>query len=123
MMIPATAASTLTAATPTITQAPAPSPPAISKANVAAPEQPKISKASTEANVQEVKKAVQALNKKLEQVPTSVRFQIDHDSGNTVITVMDTEKNSVIRQYPSEEVLAISRAMSVKQGMIINTKT
>ena len=77
---------------------------------------------SSEPDVQAVKKAVAALNQSLEQGPTSVRFQLDESSGKTVVTLIDTEKNSVLLQFPTDSVLALSGTPPLTQGSIINTK-
>jgi flagellar protein FlaG len=82
---------------------------------------PKTSHASA-ADPQAVKKAVEALNQSLEQGPTSVRFQLDENSGKTVVTLVDTEKNSVLLQFPNDSVLTLSGTLPLSQGSIINTK-
>jgi flagellar protein FlaG len=82
---------------------------------------PKTSHTSA-ADPQAVKKAVEALNQSLEQGPTSVRFQLDENSGKTVVTLVDTEKNSVLLQFPNDSVLTLSGTLPLTQGSIINTK-
>jgi len=82
---------------------------------------PKQTQAS-ETDVQAVKKAVAVLNQSLEQGPTSVRFQLDESSGKTVVTLVDTEKNSVLLQFPSDSVLSLSGSLPLTQGSIINVK-
>ena len=82
---------------------------------------PKQAQAS-ETDVQAVKKAVAVLNQSLEQGPTSVRFQLDESSGKTVVTLVDTEKNSVLLQFPSDSVLSLSGSLPLTQGSIINVK-
>jgi flagellar protein FlaG len=82
---------------------------------------PQASQASA-PDPQVVKKAVAALNQSLEQGPTSVRFQLDESSGKTVVTLVDTEKNSVLLQFPNNNVLSLSGTLPLTQGSIINTK-
>jgi uncharacterized FlaG/YvyC family protein len=77
---------------------------------------------SSEPDVQATKKAVAALNQSLEQGPTSVRFQLHESSGKTVVTLIDTDKNSVLLQFPNDSVLALSGTLPLAQGSIINTK-
>jgi flagellar protein FlaG len=50
----------------------------------------------------------------------SVQFSIDGDK--TIVKVIDTETNRVIRQIPSEEAIAISKSLDKLQGMLINSK-
>lgn len=82
------------------------------------------SAASSQARLspEEAKKTVEALNKQVAPMSTAVTFSVDNDSGKTVIKVMDTEKNEMIRQIPSKEALEMSQAMDINKGMILNTK-
>ena len=50
----------------------------------------------------------------------SVQFSIDGDK--TIVKVIDTETNKVIRQIPSEEAIAIAKSLDKLQGMLINSK-
>jgi flagellar protein FlaG len=72
--------------------------------------------------LQEVQKAVATLNRLAASVNTSVRFDIDDSSGKTVITVMDTDKDEVIRQIPSKEALELSQSLAAQQGVMLKTK-
>jgi flagellar protein FlaG len=72
--------------------------------------------------LQEVQKAVATLNRLAASVNTSVRFNIDDSSGKTVITVMDTDKDEIIRQIPSKEALELSQSLAAQQGVMLKTK-
>lgn len=52
----------------------------------------------------------------------SLSFQVDDSTGKTVIKVMDAN-HELIRQIPSEEALALSRAIDSQQGLVLKTKT
>jgi flagellar protein FlaG len=54
--------------------------------------------------------AVSKLNHRLAEAQRQLSFRIDESSGRTVITVVDAATNEVVRQIPSEEVLALARA-------------
>jgi len=71
----------------------------------------------------EIKAAVAALNKKMEPLATSVRFALDDSTGKTVITMLDTADNSVLRQFPSNETLSMIRALDQHSGLLVNTKS
>lgn len=73
------------------------------------------------AQEQAARDAVAALNQRLEPMNTSVRFELDNSTGKTVITMLDTENNNVVRQFPSEDTLAMIRALDHQQGVLINT--
>jgi flagellar protein FlaG len=46
----------------------------------------------------------------------SLEFQIDQSTGKTLVKILDTETNTVVRQIPSEELLIIARALDQMQG-------
>ena len=71
---------------------------------------------------QEVQRAVAILNQLIEPVTSSVSFKIDDSTGKTVIRVMDTDTNTLIRQFPTEEALALTRVLDAHQGRILNTQ-
>lgn len=74
------------------------------------------------ANAADLKIAVDALNKLLKPVARNIEFSIDESSGKTLIQVVDTDTNTVIRQTPSKEVLAIAREIDRIQGLLIRAK-
>ena len=70
----------------------------------------------------ELKRAVDAINQLLKPVNSNIEFSIDQDSGRTLVKVVDTETNTVIRQTPSREVLAIAKELDKLQGLLIREK-
>jgi len=60
------------------------------------------------ANTVEVRQAVSEINEIVQSVQRDLSFNMDEDSGKTVIRVVDTESGELIRQIPSKEVLAIA---------------
>jgi flagellar protein FlaG len=59
----------------------------------------------------DVAKAAERLNEIMSGKQRSLRFQVDEGSGRTIITVINTVTNEVIRQIPPEKLLAIARHM------------
>lgn len=45
-----------------------------------------------------------------------VQFTIDKDLGRTIVRVIDTETKKVLRQFPSEEMIAIARNIDRMRG-------
>jgi len=74
-------------------------------------------KARTQA--EQVREAVSTTNDVVRSVQSRLQFVADDASGQMVVRVMDAESNQVIRQIPSEEMLAISRAIERMQGLLI----
>ena len=69
----------------------------------------------------ELKKSVDAINNFINS-DNSVNFSIDHDSGKVVIKIVDSQTNTVLRQIPSVEVLAVAKDLAKLQGLLINDK-
>lgn len=54
---------------------------------------------------------VEKLNEFLRQSARHLQFRYDDSSGRTVITVVDAANGDVIRQIPSDELLALAERM------------
>ena len=78
--------------------------------------------APAKPSAQELQRATEAINKALEQSDQSLRFSVDHDTGITVVKVVDSNTDEVIRQIPSDEVIAISRSIDRLQGILLKHK-
>jgi len=76
----------------------------------------------TAVDATELQRAVDAINKLLKPIASNIEFSIDQGSGRTLVKVVDTETNTVIRQTPSKEVLAIARELDKLQGLLIREK-
>lgn len=63
-----------------------------------------------------VERAVQDVKKAVDPMARNLQFSIDEDTGRTVVRVVDTSTKEVIRQIPSEEVLAIAKALDQESG-------
>ena len=67
-----------------------------------------------------VSAAVQSANVYAQSVSSTIKFSLDEDTGRTVVKMVDTQTDEVLRQFPSEEMLAISRSIDRMQGLLIN---
>jgi flagellar protein FlaG len=70
----------------------------------------------------ELEQAVATLNKFIEPTAQEVNFSIDKETDKLVVKVMDTASNTVLHQFPSEEALAMTRALdklSKLRGMLL----
>jgi flagellar protein FlaG len=93
-------------------QAPAPSP--AGHAGVTAPGEVEVERSSevqapTEADVQE---SVGRLNDLMQIVRRELHFSVDEDSGRTVIKVIDSETQQIVRSIPPEEVMTLVERFS-----------
>ncbi len=71
---------------------------------------------------EQMQEAVQQLQQAVAPVARSLQFSIDDATGKTVVRVVDSATQEVIRQMPSEEVLAVARALDRLQGLLIKGK-
>jgi len=69
-----------------------------------------------------LKETVQELQKILQQSAPGLELSIDKDSGEVVIKLVDTETKEVVRQFPSEEMLQVSKAIREMQGLLVSKK-
>lgn len=67
---------------------------------------------------EQVEQAVEAVQKAVEPVAQNLQFSIDKETGKTIISVVDSVTNEVIRQIPGEEILAIAKAIDRMQGLL-----
>jgi flagellar protein FlaG len=79
--------------------------------------------ASASANLEQ---ALQDLNGYVQNVQRNLQFDVDDTSGHTIIRVVDSKTDEVIRQIPSEEVLALARHLKSmgegEQGLFLKEK-
>jgi flagellar protein FlaG len=70
----------------------------------------------------QLKQAVEDANAALKNISSELEFTADPSTGKTVVRVIDRSTQQVIRQFPSEEMLAIARAIDRVQGILIHRK-
>lgn len=73
-------------------------------------------------NTQAVDEAVQHINEHVQFIQRELRFSVDEGSGHTVIKVLDTRTQEVIRQIPSEEALRFAQMLNEGSDIeLVNT--
>lgn len=75
------------------------------------------------ASQAELKAAREQANKALAGNGRELAFEFDDGSGRVVVKLIDTRTKEVLRQMPSEEMLAIARALKdrAEAGALLNT--
>jgi|307.fasta_scaffold1281460_1 flagellar protein FlaG len=68
----------------------------------------------------EVAAAVDGINRYLRSVNQTLRFEVDQSTGKDIVRVVDDTTGDVVRQIPSEEALAVARALSKTRGFLLN---
>ena len=79
-----------------------------------------VQRGSNQAPAEELAGVVNQLNGYMEETHRGLRFSIDDDSGRTIVRVVDTETDEVIRQIPSEEMLAVIRHFNEVTGNLFD---
>lgn len=67
----------------------------------------------TSVSTEDVKAAVKQMKDFVQVISRQLQFDVDDDSGRTVVRVLDKDTGDVIRQIPSDEVLALARHLKV----------
>ncbi|MDD5177217.1 MAG: flagellar protein FlaG [Sterolibacterium sp.] len=75
---------------------------------------------SREATPQQLQQTVDELQRKVQITAPNLQFSIDHDTGRTVVKVIDADTNEVIRQIPDEEILRLAKEIDRVQGLLLH---
>ncbi len=76
---------------------------------------PLIGQEQLDMTVQELSTIVEGFNREL-------NFSVDDKSGKTIIKVIDSETDEVIRQIPSEEVVEMAQMIDQHAGLLMDAK-
>ncbi|MEW6164231.1 MAG: flagellar protein FlaG [Pseudomonadota bacterium] len=68
---------------------------------------------------QQIHEAVEKIREVVTPAAQNLQFSVDEELGKTIIRVMDSSTHEVVRQIPSEEVVAISKALDKLQGLLL----
>jgi flagellar protein FlaG len=100
--------------------------PVIEAANVSESsnkKQPGTSVAQSKPSAEEVKLASEDLQRRVATLAPELNFSIDEASGRSIIKFTDRATNEVIRQFPTEEALQLTKAMDqFQRGLLLNRK-
>ncbi|ASP40996.1 flagellar biosynthesis protein FlaG [Bacterioplanes sanyensis] len=70
-------------------------------------------------NKEQVQEAVSRINEYVQQTERTLDFQLDEDSGKTIIRVYDTQSSELIRQIPSELALELARKLNDEEPSLL----
>jgi flagellar protein FlaG len=68
---------------------------------------------------EQVEKAVAQLNDYVQNTQRKLEFQMDEESGKTVIRVYDKVSEELIRQMPNEEALELAQRLSQEEPLML----
>lgn len=73
----------------------------------------------------QLQNAVDGINLAMRQSNQNLEFSVDTSTNKPVVKMVDTQTGDLIRQFPSEETLAIARSIDQflqRQGLLLNQK-
>ena len=73
------------------------------------------------SNTVDTQELAEQANAFLKSRNANVEFQVDSGSGRTVLRIIDSQSKEVLRQIPSEELLAISRSLDRLRGLLLRS--
>jgi len=80
------------------------------------------SESTTKPKPEELDQAIKAVNEFVKPFNNALNFSVDQESKTTVVKVIDQGTKEVIRQIPSEEMLALAKALDTMKGLLIQQK-
>ncbi|PPD33260.1 MAG: flagellar biosynthesis protein FlaG [Methylomonas sp.] len=86
------------------------------KAQTAALTTDEASRTETKPPLEEVKSATKEANSMLQAVNRNLEFKVDDSTSKVVVKIVDSKSGEVVRQIPSEEVLAFIKRMQELEG-------
>ena len=63
--------------------------------------------------------ALSKMSAHVQNLQRAIEFSVDEESGETVVKVVDAETKELIRQIPSEELLAIANRLRSTAGVLL----
>ncbi|CAG9932677.1 flagellar protein FlaG [Candidatus Nitrotoga arctica] len=79
--------------------------------------------AKQQTSATELKSAVDNINQMLQQANKDVEFSVDDSTKKSIIKVVDSTTGDLIRQFPSEEGLSLTRAIDrIQNGLLLTQK-
>lgn len=72
-----------------------------------------------ELNEEQVSDAVSKINQYVQNMERNLEFQVDEDSGRTVIKVFDRESEELIRQIPGELALKLAQKLNDEEPSLL----
>ena len=67
-----------------------------------------------------VEQAAEKIKNAVSNLAQNLQFSIDEDTGKTVIKIMDSQTQEIIRQIPSQEAISIAKTLDKVQGLLLS---
>ncbi|HUL93822.1 MAG TPA: flagellar protein FlaG [Burkholderiales bacterium] len=77
---------------------------------------------NSDAGRQALEDAIKQIRQFIKSSPATLEFSVDQGSRHVLLRIMDSQTKELILQVPSEEVLAIARALDRFEGVFLSQK-
>ncbi len=77
---------------------------------------------ATEEQLAAIQQRVVELNDYMQNLNRSLQFSVDEHSGDTIIKVIDSETDQLIRQIPAEELLVLRSSLEEYRGILLEMR-
>jgi len=73
-------------------------------------------------NPKPIEDVVDNVNEYVQTMSRTLNFSIEKDTGQTVIKVVDSHTDELVRQIPSEEFLELAKALEKAKGILLRAE-
>ena len=84
-----------------------------------APDPSSMALSSSRPERQEVEAAAKSVREFVQPINSNLEFSVNDDTGQLVVKIIDRTTKEVIRQMPSEEMLAIAKTLDSIKGLFV----
>lgn len=70
----------------------------------------------------ELTRSLEAINHFLQPVASDITFSQDDQTGKTIVKIVDTKTQTLLRQIPSEEAVELAKQLDKLQGLLLRDK-
>jgi flagellar protein FlaG len=106
-----------------VSSVPAPQTDGVPAQSTQAAQPPVAGKPTAQSSNAQIQSAVDKVNQAMLQANTGVEFSIDNNSRKAVVRVVDTKTGDTIKQFPSEQMIAISKSIDhFQKGLLLTQK-
>lgn len=75
--------------------------------------------ATKETSPEQLKAAIKSVREYIEPTKSNLEFSVIDETDQVVVKIIDSSTKEVIRQMPSEEMIAIAKALDSIKGLLI----
>lgn len=75
--------------------------------------------AESSVTSEDAREMVRSISLSLETIASGLQFQVDEDSGEVIVKMIDKQSGEVLKQIPTEDALKIAKSLSNLTGLIL----